>query len=202
MGYPMHSFFRDFLETLLAAIILFVVVQAVLQNFQVVGPSMEPTVLGGELVLVNKAAYLQTNNNMVRALPMVNEQNNESIHLFNAPERGDIIVFHNRITDEYLIKRLIGLPGDTIAIQDGHTFINGEVIKEPYIENRSRDTMHPITLNADRYFVMGDNRPFSRDSRATGPIERSTIIGKSWLRFWPPREFKFFNHLNPIADTE
>ena len=78
----MQSFFRDFLETLLAAIVLFVVIQALLQNFQVVGPSMEPTVLGGELVLVNKAAYIQTNNNMVRALPMVNEEDNGSIHLF------------------------------------------------------------------------------------------------------------------------
>ena len=198
----MYSFFRDFLETLLAAIVLFVVIQALLQNFQVVGPSMEPTVLGGELVLVNKAAYLQTSNNMVRALPMVNEQENESIHLFNAPERGDIIVFHNQNTDEYLIKRLIGLPGDTITIQDGHTSINGAIISEPYVENRSRDTMHPVKLNVGQYFVMGDNRPFSRDSRATGPIEGSTIIGKSWLRFWPPQEFKIFNHLNPIADTK
>ena len=198
----MQSFFRDFLETLLAAIVLFVVIQALLQNFQVVGPSMEPTVLGGELVLVNKAAYIQTNNNMVRALPMVNEEDNGSIHLFKAPERGDIIVFHNEATDEYLIKRLIGLPQDTIAIKDGYTSINGEVIEEPYVENRSRDTMHPIKLNADQYFVMGDNRPFSRDSRATGPIKRSTIIGKSWLRFWPPSEFKLFNHLNPLVDTQ
>jgi signal peptidase I len=163
---------------------------------------MEPTILGGELVLVNKAAYLQTSNNMVRALPIINEQEKESIHLFNAPERGDIIVFYNRATDEYIIKRLIGLPEDTIAIQDGHTFINGTVITEPYVENHSRDTMHPVKLHADQYFVMGDNRPFSRDSRATGPIEGSAIIGKSWLRFWPPGEFKFFNHLNPLADTQ
>lgn len=119
---------------------------------------------------------------------------------FRDPERFDIIVFPPYGTKEYYIKRIIGLPGETVRIDDNGTiYINGEVLEEDYgaeqIRNPGR-AAETITLGEDEYFVLGDNRNNSKDSRSpdVGNVHRSQIIGRAWLRIWPLNQIGFLKH--------
>ena len=104
----------------------------------------------------------------------------------NGPERGQIVICTYPGHDEYCIKRLIGMPGDTIAIIGGQTLLNGEPLDEPYVERVDvNDFFVPIALGEDEYFVMGDNRSNSLDSRIIGPLKLSEINAIARLRLWP-----------------
>ncbi|MBQ7925884.1 MAG: signal peptidase I [Lachnospiraceae bacterium] len=162
---------------LVVLIITFLVVRFVGQRTEVDGESMLPTLEHQDQLLVDKISYR-----------------------FHDPERFDIIVFpYPGNTQLRYIKRIIGLPGETVQIgQDGTIYINGEALKESYGSEIIRQDMiglaaEPITLGADEYFVMGDNRNYSRDSRMAdvGNIHRDTIIGKAWVRIWPLSGFGF-----------
>ncbi|RJR15571.1 signal peptidase I [Candidatus Microgenomates bacterium] len=164
-------FFFDILESIVVALAIFVVVYLFLfQPHQVKGASMEPNFHDGEYILTNKFQY----------------------H-FEAPKRGDVIVFKSpQNPDIDYIKRVIGLPGDRIKLIDNHFYINGTKLEEVYIDAELftyngqylKDNTEVI-IPQDYYFVAGDNRPRSSDSREWGPIERSSIIGKSQFRYWP-----------------
>ncbi len=140
----------------------------VVQRADVYGRSMEPVLHHGDVLLVDKLSYR-----------------------FSAPERYDIVVFGYRLREgRYYTKRIIGLPGETVQIKDGWVYIDGEKLEddvgtEPAAE--ARRAAEPITLGEDEYFVLGDNRNFSSDSRDpdVGNIRRDEIIGKIWLRLWP-----------------
>lgn len=119
---------------------------------------------------------------------------------FQDPQRYDIIVFPFQYNDDFYIKRIIGLPGETVQIDtEGVIYINGEVLREGYgreiIQNPGR-AAQPITLGVDEYFVLGDNRNNSSDSRteAVGNIHRSDIVGRAWLRIWPLSRFGIMKH--------
>lgn len=119
---------------------------------------------------------------------------------FKDPERFDIIVFPPYDTKEYYIKRIIGLPGETIQIdEEGNIYINGEILEEDYgletIKNPGR-AIEPVTLGDDEYFVMGDNRNNSVDSRDSrvGNVKRDAIIGRAWVRIWPLSDFGLLKH--------
>jgi signal peptidase I len=153
---------REIIETIALTIIIFVAIRFSVQTFTVDGQSMEPGLHGGEYVLVNKLAYL-----------------------FHGPSRGDVIVFHYPVNPNLdFIKRVIGLPGDTIKITTNQVFVNGVLLREPYIEAPVNVPVS-ITLKSDEYFVMGDNRPNSDDSRSWGPLPKNYIIGKATVVFWP-----------------
>ena len=119
---------------------------------------------------------------------------------FHDPERFDIIVFrfaHSKNT--YYIKRIIGLPGETVQIVGDDIYINGELLEEDYGKEPMQDAgraAQPITLGEDEYFVLGDNRNNSSDSRSAsvGNVERSQIVGRAWLRIWPLNKIGFINH--------
>ena len=151
---------------LLTAIVLRV---AVVQAFSIPSVSMERTLLVGDRVLVNKL----------------------SDH-GHTPHRGDVVVFKRPPGEEAaaikdLIKRVIGLPGDTVSAQDGRLYLNGKALSEPYLADGTRTVMdQSVTVPAGHVFVMGDNRTQSRDSRFFGPIKISSIIGKAFVRVWPP----------------
>lgn len=154
---------REIIETIVLTVVIFVAIRFSVQTFRVDGQSMEPGLLSNQYVLVNKLAYL-----------------------FSGPSRGDVIVFHWPVdpTQDF-IKRVIGLPGDTINVTPTQIIVNGDTLKEPYISSALNAQPRQFKLNANEYFVMGDNRPFSSDSRSWGTVPRSYIIGKATVVFWP-----------------
>jgi signal peptidase I len=107
--------------------------------------------------------------------------------MFGVPQRGDVIVFHYpEDPDRDFIKRIIGLPGEQVYIEAGQVYINGAPLEEPYIQKSfTYSSRHAWTLGPDEYFVLGDNRDNSDDSHDFGPIDRSTIIGRAWVSYWP-----------------
>lgn len=157
---------------------VYLVIHFVGQRTQVQGSSMEPKLSTGDNLIVDKITYR-----------------------FHDPERFDIIVFPFQYEkDTFYIKRIIGLPGETVQIdEEGNIMIDGEILEESYgkevIINPGR-AYEPIELGEDEYFVMGDNRNSSMDSRdsSVGNIKRKDIIGRAWLRIWPFDKFGLIKH--------
>ncbi len=169
-----HPFLRALLSLLtciiLALILSLVITKYVAYHTSVEGSSMESTLENGDQLIVENVSYY-----------------------FHEPERFDVIVFPYSQGVSY-IKRIIGLPGETIQIKEGVIYINGEALKENYGKDTIRDAglaKKKITLEEDEYFVLGDNRNASIDSRRleVGPVKRSKIKGKAWLRFYPFSSF-------------
>ena len=152
--------------TALLAVILFFILNSMVQNFRINGTSMWPNLENGQYVLVNKTAYW----------------------FGHEPQRGDIIVLHapeNNAGEIDRIKRVIGVPGDTVEVKkDGTILIDGIPIEEPYISPRTGGLSGTWTVPENEYFVLGDNRSVSYDSRGWGFLPRGDIIGKAWLIIW------------------
>jgi signal peptidase I len=160
------NLFRELAETLVLTALIFLGIRMVVQNFRIEGRSMEPTLFPNEYLLVNKLSYGPLGD----------------------PQRGDIIVFQAWNDDKDFIKRVVGIPGDEIQIRDDKVYVNGVPLAEPYLTQPTTDTVGPITLGADEYYVLGDNRGNSSDSRTYGPLPRNRIVGKAWLTYWPPNQ--------------
>ena len=148
------------------------------QQVSTVGDSMNPVLSNGDVVLVNRIVYNAT-----------------------TPKRGDIIVFKPKGNENahYYIKRIIGLPGETVEIMENHIYIDGEKLEEDY-ETTDIDDVgivnEKIQLDGDEYFVLGDNRNASADSRdpSVGIISGEDIVGRAWLRIWPLNKFGILKH--------
>lgn len=148
------------------ALVFGVVRPFILEAFWIPSESMVPTLQVGDRVFINKFIYD-----------------------FKEPERGDIIVFRNvEGQDEDLIKRVVGLPGDEVAVVDGVLIVNGEPQEEPYLNKRFPDDSYygPTTIPEGTVFAMGDNRSNSADSRVFGPVPIENIEGEAFVEFWPP----------------
>jgi signal peptidase I len=161
---------REALETVLPALAIVLVINMFLaQATRVEGQSMEPNLHDNQRLIIEKISY--------------------HVH---PPHRGDIVVLRlsNRRSDP-LIKRVIGLPGETVEIRDGNVLINGEALDEPYVEQSAYQGMPPRVVPEGEVFVLGDNRGFSNDSRAFGFVPFSAIVGRAWFRYWPPNEIGF-----------
>jgi len=185
------SVIREVLETVVLAVLIFLAVRAVVQNFKVEGSSMVPSFLDGEYMLVNKAVYTRIDTNAIgKVLSFVHSGANAERYIFHGPARGDVIVFHPPPVaggdKKDFIKRVIGVPGDKIDFRDNHVFVNGLQVVEPYITaptNCQGQFCH-VVLQKDQFFAMGDNRTNSSDSRFWGPVSASKIIGKALLIYW------------------
>ena len=180
----------DVAKALALAAFLFFVVQAALQNYQVLGESMEPNLHSGQHVIVNKTAYMSVDmDRLSKFIPFYEVEEGSELDLFGEPQRGDVVVIVSpQPPGKRLVKRVIGLPGDTVEIEDGLLKINGHTITEPYVLGNPRDRSL-LRIPMDHYFVLGDNRPQSNDSNSFGPVHRSQIVGKAWLAYWPPEDF-------------
>ena len=155
----------------------YLIVTYIGQRTRVSGDSMETSLQSGDNLIVDKISYR-----------------------FHDPERYEIIVFPYKYTDNtYYIKRIIGLPGETIQIKSGYIYINGELLEENYGLERMDSAgiaAEPITLGADEYFVLGDNRNNSSDSRdsSVGVLKREDLIGRAWVRIWPLNKIGVIPH--------
>jgi signal peptidase I len=160
-----RSALRELVETLLFTLLIYVLVRSFLfENYRVVGQSMVPTLENDQFLVVNKLGYR-----------------------LHTPQRGDIIVFRDpRNPDRKLIKRVIGLPGETLEIQEGQVFIDREQLEEPYIQNLGRYSQAATPIPDGNYYVLGDNRNNSSDSHNWGTLVREKIVGEAWLTYWPP----------------
>jgi len=160
---------REVLQTLILAVVLYFLIDLVVARVRVENISMLPTLQPGEFVLVNKMAY--------------------EIGDFS---RGDIVVFHYSPVEDY-IKRVIGLPGDEVQVNNGQVMVNGQLLDEPYI---SAPPQYTGTWNVPEgsLFVLGDNRNQSSDSHRWGFIEEDSVIGKALVVYWPINEVKILSH--------
>lgn len=183
----MKSVFLETLETVLVAMVVFLALQASIQNFRVEGYSMEDTLGNGQYLLVNKLVYFRLPSGIIgRVLSAGGEGTSEPSFVFRAPRRGDVVVFRPpRSDDPDYVKRVIGVPGDVVSMHAGQVYINGERLEEPYLTNRDRYTMEPVVVPPESVFVLGDNRPVSADSRGFGTVPWENIVGRAWLIFWP-----------------
>jgi signal peptidase I len=178
-------------QTLVLAVVIFLLVRAIAQNFRVEGPSMEPGLHDGQYLLVNKAVYFKLNvGNLAKFIPFIDAEDGEEKFLFHGPERGDVIVFrYPKDPDRDFIKRVIGVPGDRVRVQDGIVYLNDVPLEEDYIaDHAGRDLEEEQVVPKGNYFVLGDNRPNSSDSRSWGFVPEENIIGKAMLSYWPLSE--------------
>ena len=180
----------DIIKALALAAAFFFVVQSVLQNYQVLGQSMEPNLHSGQHVIVNKAAYMSVDvDRLSKFIPFYDVEDGSEMHLLGEPQRGDVVVVRSpQESGKRLVKRIVALPGDSLEIEGGTIRINGESISEPYVLGNTRDR-DKSTIPEGHYFVLGDNRTRSNDSNNFGPIHESQIIGKAWLVYWPLGDF-------------
>jgi signal peptidase I len=158
--------------TILIAVAVFVALQLNVQSYTVVMSSMEPNFHDGECIMVNKVSYRSS-----------------------SPQRGDVIVFDPPFESSYpFIKRVIGLPGETVEIKEGKVFINGTPLDEEYIMAPPNDPMSAREVPDNEYFVLGDNRNNSTDSSKGWTVARDNIIGKAWFIYWPPDKWGIVKH--------
>jgi signal peptidase I len=175
-------------QTLVLAVLIFLLVRTVAQNFRVEGPSMEPGLHNGQYLLVNKAVYFKLNvGTLSKFIPFINAEDGEEKFLFHGPQRGDVIVFrYPKDPSRDFIKRIIGVPGDRVRVVDGIVYVNDVALDEDYISaHAGRDLEEEMVVPEGNYFVLGDNRPNSSDSRAWGFVPEENIIGKALLTYWP-----------------
>jgi len=180
---------REVVETALLAILVFLVVRASFQNFRVQGHSMYPNLHDGELVVVSPLLYKRIDTGALSDfLPFVELRDGQR-EVFTSPSRGDIVVFHSPGQQRAdLVKRIIGLPGETVQIVNGAVYIDDHRLDEPYITESWSGDLPQTFIPDDYYFVLGDNRNNSEDSRSprVGLVARNQIIGKALFRWWPP----------------
>jgi signal peptidase I len=174
-----RGFLREGIETLVLIGAIYALVNLASVRFIVEGPSMQPNFHTGQVLVVSRVNYLLGN-----------------------PKRGEIVVFNppGQPPDEPpYIKRVIGLPGETVEIRDAKVYINGKALEEPYINEPCTPDRCPDRtwqLGANEYFMMGDNRNHSSDSRVfSTPVTRERIIGEALIRYWPPPDWGLVSHI-------
>ncbi len=165
------SILRDVVETIALFLVVFTLSQLLLGNFMIEQRSAYPHFVPGDRILVDKVFYR-----------------------LGGLQRGDMIVGRWVTDPTDVFKRIIGLPGDKVQIIDSKVYINGKLLPEPYLEPGVYTSLQipgksSWQLGADEYFVMGDNRTESGDSRGHGPMKAADIVGRAWLRYWPLSKF-------------
>lgn len=188
--------FREILEMMLIALIVFLATQVSVKNYRVDGSSMNAALEDGQRILVNKLVYLRFDWSPLEKL-FPGLANKAGMYAFKSPGRGDVVVFRAPVgPDVDFVKRIIALPGETISILGGRVYIDGVILREPYVNDlnvRFMESMDSYLVPINRYFVMGDNRYHSNDSRHWNAVPAENIIGKAWLSYWPSNRLGLLN---------
>jgi len=164
------AFMREVIQVVFPALIMALTIHLFLAQATIVyGRSMEPNLSERQRLIIDKFTYR-----------------------FRAPHRNDIVVINRPEMDELLVKRIIGMPMEKVEIRDGYVYINDQRLPEPFPHDQYPQNIPPYTLGPVQYFVLGDNRGNSNDSRSFGPIFREDIIGRVWFRYWPLSQFRSF----------
>ena len=191
---------RELTEAVVLALIVFLVIQGSIRNFRVDGSSMRPTLEGGQYLLVNKLVYFKIDTGRIsRMIPFWNVDEPKAHFAIHSPERGEVIVFRfPGDPSKDFVKRVIGLPGEEVELRKGTVYIDGVVLEQPYLTERDTSTAEAKVMGEKEYFVMGDNRRSSRDSRDWGGVPEENVRGKVWVVYWP---FSQVQLLNPMSST-
>ena len=189
---------RDLLETAALSLTVFLVLHFTVQNFRIDGPSMHPTLINEQHLIVSKVAYFRVNPSaLLRFIPFT-DKTYENFPLIASANfnYGDVIAFaYPPAPSLDVVKRVIGLPGDIIEIERGQVFRNGQMLSEAYVVNRDGHSADAIEVPPNSYFVLGDNRLASTDSRSWGFVPDDHIIGRAWLSYWPSDRLEFIHSL-------
>lgn len=169
---------REVLETIVPAVLIALLINLFMaQATRVHGQSMEPNLHTDQRLVVEKLSY----NRYLRQYLG-----------FEGPQYGDVVVVRLPTqSNELLIKRVIGLPGDVVEIHDGQVFVNGQALKEPYVPTGTAGSYGPTTVPPLNIFILGDNRNFSNDSRSFGTVPLQNVVGRAWFSYWPIDEIGF-----------
>jgi len=158
------SILREIVETAILTLVIFLLVRMAFQNFRIEGHSMETNLHNGQFLIVNKLVYY-----------------------LHPPQRGDVVVFHSpQSPRKDFIKRVVGLPGEEVEMVDGTVYVDGIPLDETYIAEPGARSWGPEVVGEFEYFVLGDNRSNSSDSRSWGMLDGNAVIGKAWVSYWPP----------------
>jgi signal peptidase I len=161
---------REIIQVLFPALVMALTIHLFLAQATIVyGRSMEPSLFERQRLIIDKLTYY-----------------------FRAPHRNDIVVIKRPDMDELLVKRIVGLPTEKVEIRNGYVYINDERLPEPFPHDQYPQNIPAHTLGPVEYFVLGDNRGNSNDSRSFGPILREDIMGRVWFRYWPITQFHSF----------
>lgn len=181
----MKVFLRDILGTVIGAIAIFLILQASFQSSIIIGSSMEPNFEDGQRLLINKVVYY-----------------------FREPARGDVVVFTPpHAQDDEFIKRIIGLPGESVEIKEDTVYIYQDdevlsLVEQAYIKNPPHYTFSSQTIPVKNYFVLGDNRNNSNDSHHGWTVPGEDIVGTAWLSIWPPDRWGLVPNHSPQEQPE
>jgi signal peptidase I len=179
---------REVGETIILTLIIFFLIQTVIRNFRVVGTSMVNNLHDGQYLIIDKLTYSSLVTDLLG---------------LGGPQRGDVIVFEppNRPGEDY-VKRIIGLPGETVEIRQGQVFINGQPLAEPFQPTPGTYTMpNPVVVPEGQLFVLGDNRNNSNDSHNWGTLPMEKVVGRAWLSYWPPNEWGVIPRDKPTEEA-
>ena len=180
----LRSVIRDIGETIITAVVIFLLLQGTTQSFLIDGSSMEPTLVQGERLLVNRFVYFRSPGSLF----------GDENYLFAGPQRGDIVVFHPPTGAETdFVKRIVGIPGDWIDLDGESVYVNGVVTDYVDQSTARRREDYPVQVPESEYFVLGDNRRVSVDSRNWGLVPAESIVGRAWAVYWPVLDLRIFS---------
>lgn len=175
---------REAVETIILVLITFFLIQLVIRNFKVDGHSMVPNLHHGQYLVVDKISY---------RLPFK----------LRPPQRGDVIIFSPPVQSPPadFVKRVIGLPGDTVEMRNGEVYINNELLPNIWEAAQDYTSMPAVVVPEETLFVLGDNRANSSDSRSWGFLKTEKVVGKAWLSYWPPQRWGFIPNDAPAGSA-
>ena len=192
---------RELTEAVVLALVVFLVIQGSIRNFRVEGSSMRPSLEGGQYLLVNKLVYFKIDTGRIsRMIPFWNVDEPSSHFAVHPPKRGEVIVFRFPLDpSKDFVKRVIGLPGEEVELRSGTVYIDGVPLEEPYLTEKDISTEEPMLMGQKEYYVLGDNRRSSRDSRFWGGVPEENVLGKVWVVYWPFSQIQLLSTVDEMV---